>query len=84
MSELLDELARAMSNPMPRSRAVRVLGVALASAAVPLLRPRTAAALSSSELSTSCHGAQGVCDRESLRSGKIGRASCRERVSDTV
>jgi hypothetical protein len=38
MSEFLDELARTLSRPMPRSKAVRVLGGALVTAAVPLLR----------------------------------------------
>lgn len=40
MTKLLDELARSLATPMPRSRAVRVLGAALVSAAVPAsLRP---------------------------------------------
>ena len=38
MSEFLDELARTLAKPMPRSRAVRVVGGALVTAAVPLLR----------------------------------------------
>lgn len=38
MSELLDELARALAKPIPRSRAMRLLGGALVTAAVPLLR----------------------------------------------
>lgn len=38
MSEFLDELARTLAKPMPRSKAVRVLGGALVTAAVPLLR----------------------------------------------
>jgi len=42
MSELLDELARTLVKPMPRSRAVRLLGGALVSAAIPALRPRRA------------------------------------------
>lgn len=55
MSEFLDELARAVSRPMPRSRAVRVLGVAVASLAVPMLRPSRAGARRSGTLRTSCH-----------------------------
>jgi hypothetical protein len=55
MSELFDELARSLARPMPRSRAVRALGVALASIAVPSLRPQAAAAGSSSTRTTSCH-----------------------------
>ncbi len=39
MTEFLDELARAMSRPMPRSRALRLLGTSLIAAAVPLTRP---------------------------------------------
>ena len=39
MSELLDELARALAGPMPRSRALRVLGGALVTAVVPAVRP---------------------------------------------
>jgi len=35
MSEFLDELARALARPMPRSRALRVLGAVLVAAAVP-------------------------------------------------
>jgi hypothetical protein len=35
MSELLDEIARALSKPMPRSRALRLVGGALVAAAVP-------------------------------------------------
>ena len=35
MSEFLDELARSLAKPMPRSRAVRLLGSALLTAAVP-------------------------------------------------
>jgi hypothetical protein len=42
MSELLDDLARALTRPMPRSRVLRLLGGALASAAVSPLRPRLA------------------------------------------
>lgn len=38
MSELLDELARSMARSMPRSKAVKLLGSALVTAAVPLLR----------------------------------------------
>jgi hypothetical protein len=38
MSEFLDELARSLAKPMPRSRALRLLGGAVAAAAVPSLR----------------------------------------------
>lgn len=58
MSKFLDELARALAKPMPRSRAVRVLGVALASAAVPSLRPEPAAARHERPVTTSCHTAK--------------------------
>jgi hypothetical protein len=39
MSEFLDDLARTVSTPMPRSRALRLLGAALVGVAVPALRP---------------------------------------------
>jgi hypothetical protein len=39
MSEFLDELARTVAKPMPRSRALRLLGGALVAVAVPALRP---------------------------------------------
>lgn len=42
--KLLDNLARALAEPMPRRRAVRVLGVALAGAAIPGLGSRVARA----------------------------------------
>ena len=35
MTEFLDELARSMAKPMPRRRALRLLGGALVSVAVP-------------------------------------------------
>lgn len=42
MSErFLDDLARTLAEPMPRRRAVRVVGTALAFAALPSLAPRT-------------------------------------------
>jgi hypothetical protein len=44
VSEILDELARTVARPMPRSRALRVLGGALVSAAVPGLVPKRAVA----------------------------------------
>lgn len=45
MSEsFFDDLARTLARPMPRQRAVRLLGVALVTAAVPALRPRGAEA----------------------------------------
>jgi hypothetical protein len=44
MSGLFDELARNLATPMPRRRAVYVLGAALVTAAVPGIRPRTAQA----------------------------------------
>jgi hypothetical protein len=57
VSEFLDELARSLAKPMPRSRALRVLGMAVASAAVPLLRPGSAAARDQHALRPSCHTA---------------------------
>ena len=53
MSEFLDELARTMARPMPRSRAVRVLGSALVTAAVPSSF-RTAIAGASPRGSSAC------------------------------
>ena len=47
MSEFLDELARTMAKPMPRSRALRTIGITLAAATVPGFRPRLAAAAAS-------------------------------------
>ena len=48
MSErIFDDLARALASPMPRRRAVRMVGAALAVAALPGLRPRSALARSS-------------------------------------
>jgi hypothetical protein len=44
-----------MARPMPRSRAIRVLGMAVASAAVPGFRSRPAAAGYASPFFTSCH-----------------------------
>ena len=58
VSQLLDELARAMSRPMPRSRAVRLLGVTVASLAVPALRPKPARAHHERTLATACHKAR--------------------------
>jgi hypothetical protein len=57
VSAFLDELARALAEPMPRSRAIRVLGMTVASAAVPLLRPKPAAARYSRAFRPSCHTA---------------------------
>lgn len=39
MSEFLDELARTLAKPMPRSRVVRVLGGSILAAVFPLARP---------------------------------------------
>lgn len=44
MSELFDEIARSLARPMPRRRLLSVVGVALLTASVPALRPRTARA----------------------------------------
>lgn len=41
---LFDELARALAQPLPRRRVLRLLGVAVAAAAVPALRPAGSAA----------------------------------------
>ena len=70
--------ALAMAKPMPRSRAIRVLGVALVVlTAVPILLilAVSAAALSSSKVSTSCHRAKGVCDRQWLGPLQVPRAA---------
>jgi hypothetical protein len=42
MTRFLDEVARELARPMPRSRAFRLLGGALIAVAVPSLRPRLA------------------------------------------
>ena len=60
MSEFLDELARAMARPMPRSRAVRVLGSALVTAVVPS-SVRAAAAHASPRSAGACPPAP-TCD----------------------
>ena len=44
MSNLFDDLARNLAKPMPRRRAVTVLGAALVTAAIPGIRPRPAQA----------------------------------------
>jgi hypothetical protein len=44
MSQFLDELARSLAKPMPRSRALRLIGGALVATAVPGVTPRRAAA----------------------------------------
>lgn len=44
-----DNLARTLASPMPRRRAVRVLGAAVVVATLPGLRPRSALARSSKE-----------------------------------
>jgi len=58
MSEFLDELARTVARPMPRSRAIRLLGVAIASAAVGSVAPRPAAARGARHSRTFCHTAK--------------------------
>lgn len=60
MSEFLDELARAMARPMPRSRAVRVFGSALVTAVVPS-SVRAAAAHASPRSAGACPPAP-TCD----------------------
>jgi hypothetical protein len=47
VSRFLDDLARTLAEPMPRSRAMKVLGSALVAAAVPGIRPAAAGARSS-------------------------------------
>jgi hypothetical protein len=59
-----DQVARTLAEPMPRRRAVRVLGASLAALAVPGVSPRSALALSSrgSGASLVCAGTQ-ICKR---------------------
>ena len=54
MSEFLDELARSLARPMPRSRAVRLLGGALVTAAVPLLRAAPGSGASTQAVPKKC------------------------------
>lgn len=53
MSEFFDELARSLAKPMPRSRAVRMIGAAVVSAAVPVAL-RLPAARAGRRGSTAC------------------------------
>jgi hypothetical protein len=48
MSELLDELARSLAQPMPRRRALRLLGGAVVAVAVPGFAKTTKARAASS------------------------------------
>ncbi|MFN0153589.1 MAG: hypothetical protein ACKVUT_04355 [Gaiella sp.] len=59
MSAFLDELARTLATPMPRSRAFRILAGAVVAAAVPALRPQRASAHASvPALTTGCEPKQ--------------------------
>jgi hypothetical protein len=71
MSQLLDELARTLAKPMPRSRVVRVLGGSIAAAAFPFSRPAGAATLHGS----SC-GAPGTCPPKTTVCGCDFLAGC--------
>ena len=57
MSELLDELARTVATPMPRSRVLRLIGGTIVAAAVPGFRPRRAAA----RANDGCNASGGGC-----------------------
>lgn len=60
MSEFLDELARSMAKPMPRRRALRLLGASLVAAAVPLARPGLRQARAARLAPNAC-GDPGLC-----------------------
>jgi len=60
MTRFLDEVARSLARPMPRSRALRLLGGALASAALPgVFGGRSAASTRRRELPDICGGSPG-------------------------
>jgi len=60
MSEFLDELARSLAKPMPRSRALRLLGTSIVAAAVPLAGPRLRPARASGFSTANCSD-PGLC-----------------------
>jgi hypothetical protein len=55
-----DDLARTLAEPMPRRRAVRVIGASLAAVALPGIGPRLARAATTSRSQT-CGGGQRLC-----------------------
>jgi hypothetical protein len=54
MSDLIDDVARTLATPMPRRRALKTIGVALAAGAFPALRAGRAAAHPAGSTSTGC------------------------------
>jgi len=58
-----DDLARTLAEPMPRRRALRVVGVTLATFAVPGIRPRGAGAQSGVCTKSTCGTDQRCCTR---------------------
>lgn len=74
MSELFDDLARALARPMPRSRAVRAFGVALVSVGVPgaLRTPRAAAGTLAVKATNVSSGA---------RASRVAKAFCEKSCS---
>jgi hypothetical protein len=65
MSQFLDELARTLAKPMPRSRAVRLFAGALVAAAVPMARPGLKGATAGSLHPATCDD-PGTCSNPSF------------------
>ena len=66
--DFFDQVARTLAEPMPRRRAVRVLGASLVAMAVPGIRPARALARPESRAAACSHGTgsnphQNVCDK---------------------
>lgn len=72
-----DDLARKLAEPMPRRRAVRVIGASLAALAVPGVSPRSALAGTArgSGSAIVCAGAQ-VCKRSDWKTGTFEEKCC--------
>lgn len=67
--DFFDQVARTLAEPMPRRRAVRLIGISLAVAAVPGIRPGRASAKPESQAVACKHGTapnphQNVCDKD--------------------
>lgn len=80
MSRLIDDVARTLATPMPRRRALRTIGMALAVGAFPGLRPGRAAGSPEGSRSScgdqTCGHGQADCCVDLKGTGRFNRVGC--------
>jgi hypothetical protein len=77
MSELIDNVARILATPMPRRKALKLFGGALATAVFAVSGPRTASAASCKNGQVTCGGgANATCCKTGCCYGSGGKNCC--------